>query len=150
VTLEKHVLRPFCDLASVSDHLGLQEKGQDHRERVLLGGMYAIHEMQHSKIGVGCDLRHFELCLPGVRWKNGKTRPGVHVPGGVSDGLASGLAACLGRVRDAIKERTQGSSAHQISQLTSPDAPGAGVDADCGNCASYAKTNQRSEHAPGA
>lgn len=58
-------------------------------------GAYAVHQIRNSQGECGCDLRHFELCVSGVRRKDGRTRQGVQVSGRMLDGLASDLGAIL-------------------------------------------------------
>ena len=79
----------------------------DSRSSCDWGGANAIHEMQHSQVRRGCDLRHFELCVPGVRWTNGRTRQGVPVSGRMPDGLASGVGASIRRTPLALEEGGQ-------------------------------------------
>ena len=76
----------FC---ADSSYLSLQSGAiTDNRSTGDWGGPNAIHEIQHSQVGRGCDLRHFELCVPGVRRKNGRTRQRVPVSGRMLNGLA--------------------------------------------------------------
>lgn len=80
--------------------------------------------MQQREVGRGCDLRHSELRVPGVRRTDGRTRQGVPLPGRMLDGLASGMGAGFRRTPPEIEEVGQanlGAHAKMAGVMRSPD-----------------------------